>query len=355
MASLTVVACPDKFRGTATATQAAAAITAASKAESTPELSFIAQQLPMADGGEGTLEALGGPNRTTRVTGPLGQSVDAEWRLEQGGDTATAISNTAVISTAVIEMARASGLQLADGVDHNDPIAATTHGTGQLIAEAIAEGAKRIIVSLGGSATTDGGLGALEALQPLNQLRDVQLIAACDVQTKFTDAAEVFGPQKGATPAQVQQLRQRLTSLADAYQQQYGVDVTNLARAGAAGGLAGALAVCGAELVSGFELVSQEVGLPQAISDAGLVVTGEGLLDGGSFDGKVVGAVAELAAASEVPLLIVAGACDEAGLQAAGRYPQTTAVSLTETFGETRALDDTLACIQQVVSDYLRS
>ncbi len=345
MGSLTVVACPDKFRGTATATQAAAAIATACKTESTPEFSFVAKQLPMADGGEGTLEALGGPNRTSRVIGPLGKLVDAEWRLEQDDQN----------NTAVVEMARASGLQLTGGKEHNDPIAASTYGTGQLIAEAVTEGAKRIIVSLGGSATTDGGLGAFEALQPLSdsQLQNVQLVAACDVQTRFIDAAEVFGPQKGATPAQVEQLRQRLADLVNTYQQQYGVDVTNLARAGAAGGLAGALAVCGAELVSGFELVSQEVGLPQAIGNASLVVTGEGQLDQGSFEGKVVGGVAELAASNEIPLLIVAGGCDDAGLQASARYPQTTAVSLIEIFGEARAMSDTLACIQQVVSDYL--
>ena len=143
----------------------------------------------MSDGGEGLLDVLGGANRTTIVTGPLGRPVEAAWRFEH--------------RTAVIEMARASGLALAGGAEGNDPLAATTAGTGELIARAVEQGARRIIVGLGGSATTDGGLGAVEALPSPARLRTVELEVACDVRTRFVDAAAVFAPQKGAGPAQV--------------------------------------------------------------------------------------------------------------------------------------------------------
>src|SRR5205823_3062176 len=148
------------------------------------------RELPLADGGEGTLDALGGANRLSRVTGPLGEPVEAEWRLGHGD--------------AVIEMARASGLTLAGGRERNDPLAATARGTGELIAAAIAAGAERILVAVGGSATTDGGLGAVEALgwEPFR----TEVEVACDVRTPFLEAARVFGPQKGADPAQVEEL-----------------------------------------------------------------------------------------------------------------------------------------------------
>ncbi|MFM7950659.1 MAG: glycerate kinase, partial [Acidimicrobiaceae bacterium] len=139
-----VLAAVDKFRGTATAAQVATAI-----GHACWQLGHDCIERPLADGGEGTLDALGGANRTTLVTGPLGKPVQAPWRLHRG--------------TAVIEMARASGLMLAGGKQDNDPIAATTTGTGELIDAALDLGAKRIIVCLGGSATTDGGLGAVKA------------------------------------------------------------------------------------------------------------------------------------------------------------------------------------------------
>src|SRR5437773_2586993 len=129
-------------------------------------------EVPVADGGEGTLEALGGRVRTARVRGPLGEPVDAEWRMREDG--------------AVVEMARASGLTLAGGPEGNDPVQATTYGTGELIATALDEGARRVIVAVGGSATTDGGLGCVTALGP-RQLRGVDVTVACDVIIPFID------------------------------------------------------------------------------------------------------------------------------------------------------------------------
>ena len=267
-----VVAAPDKFRGTATAAQVASAIGAAAW-----EVGWECDEVPLADGGDGLLAVLGGANRSTMVHDPLGRPVEAEWRFDG--------------QTAVIEMARASGLDVVGGSDENDPVAASTRGVGELIVAAVESGARRVIVGLGGSATTDGGLGALRAISSRARLGGAELIVGCDVQTHFVDAAATFGPQKGASRAQVRLLENRLRRLVDVYRDDHGVDVCGLAGSGAAGGLAGGLAAVGATLVSGFSLVADEVGLDEHVAGADLVVTGEGFLDAESFEGKVVGGV----------------------------------------------------------------
>ena len=211
-----VVVCPDKFRGTASAAEVAAAIEAGVRRHADADAHVAC--LPVADGGEGTLEALGGPNRTSLVTGPLRTLVEAEWRL--------------VGDTAIVEMARASGLLLAGGAEGNDPLAATTAGTGELIAEAVASGARRVIVGVGGSATTDGGLGALDAMSPLARLAGVSVVVACDVRTRFCDAARIFGPQKGASPPKIELLTRRLERLVDLYHERYGIGRHRDARRG---------------------------------------------------------------------------------------------------------------------------
>ncbi|MET0489909.1 MAG: glycerate kinase [Acidimicrobiales bacterium] len=325
-----VLAAPDKFRGTATAPEVAAAM-----ARAVVDAGGTADEAPLADGGEGTLEALGGANRTTTVSGPLGDPVEAVWRLDR--------------RAAVIEMARASGLDVVGGPEGNDAVAASTYGTGELIAAAVERGAREIVVAVGGSATTDGGLGALRALEPSQRLRGIEIRVACDVRLPFVDAAEVYGPQKGASPAQVELLRRRLERLAQIYEEEYGVDVTGLAGAGAAGGLAGGLAAIGAHLEPGFDLVADAIDLDERMEGCDLVVTGEGFLDEQSFDGKVVGGVAALAAALCVPVLVVAG-------DVMDPLPQAVeAVSLTERFGGERSRLDTLACIEAVVADHLAS
>jgi glycerate 2-kinase len=244
---------------------------------------FETRRLPLADGGEGTLDALvaarGGSMRTTPVTGPLGDRVDAQWALLSDG-------------TAIVEMARASGLALVE--PRNDPLRASTRGTGELIAAALRAGARHVVVGVGGSATTDGGLAAVDALGWSLAGHDVTV--ACDVATVFLEAATVYGPQKGATPAQVSLLTRRLARLADEYRSRTGVDVTSLEGGGAAGGLAGGLAAIGARLEPGFDVVARAAGLDRALERADLVVTGEGRLDRTSFEGKVVGGVLEWAA-----------------------------------------------------------
>lgn len=332
-----ILAAPDKFKGTADAAAVASAVASAAAAAGA-----ACDPAPMADGGEGTLEALGGPNRSTTVTGPLGRPVTADWRLRDG--------------VAVIEAARASGLVVAGGAEANDPVGATTAGVGELIAAAVAAGARRVLVGVGGSATTDGGLGALEAMPSAARLRGVRIEVACDVATRFTDAAAVFAPQKGASPAQVELLTRRLERLAQMYAAERGVDVAGLPGAGAAGGLAGGLAAAGAELVSGFDLVADEIDLYGRFEGADLVVTGEGRLDASSFEGKVVGGVARLARAAGAPVWAVVGADATAGGPAGPKGEEgldLEVVDLSARFGPERALADPGRCVYEIMLERL--
>lgn len=288
-----VVVAPDKFRGSATAAEAAEAIAGAAR-----DAGVQVDAIPLSDGGEGFSSVFGGRRRTSRVHDPLRRPVDAVWCELDGG------------ATAVIEAAAASGLLLVGGPDHNDPVAASTAGTGELIAAAVKAGARRLIVGMGGSATTDGGWGALEALEPHSRLAGVRIEVGCDVETRFLDAATVFAPQKGAGPAQVELLTRRLERLAQVYRERFGVDVTGLIGSGAAGGLAGGLAALGATLRSGFDLVAEHVELSDRMEGADLVITGEGHLDEQSFQGKVVGGVVALAGELGVRVVVLAGGAD---------------------------------------------
>jgi glycerate kinase len=309
-----LLAAPDKFRGTLTAREAAAAIAAGAE-----RAGWTAVELPLADGGEGTLDVLGGGNRRTVVAGPLGETVEAAWRLEADG-------------TALIEAAQACGLTLAGGPEGNDPLRATSRGVGELIAAAVAEGATRIVVTVGGVASTDGGVGATEAVpHPLH----VPLEVACDVDARFLDAADVFAPQKGATPEQVLILRERLGKLV----------VPDLPGSGAAGGLAGGLAAIGARLLSGFDLVADRVRLDERLAEADLVVTGEGLVDATSFTGKVVGRVLECAQAAGIETLVVAGDVRPGS--------PIDAPSLVARYGPERALAEPAECLMELVETAL--
>jgi glycerate kinase len=329
-----VVAALDKFRGTATAAEACAAV-----GHACWELGVDADEVPMSDGGEGLLEVLGGANRTTRVRGPLGAPVEAPWRIDG--------------RTAVIEMARASGLALAGGAAGNDPLGATTFGTGELIDRALEEGARRIVVGLGGSATTDGGLGAVQALRSPARLRTVELEVACDVRTRFVDAAAVFAPQKGASAAQVALLTARLEQLARRYRDEYGVDVQALDGSGAAGGLAGGLAALGGRIVPGFELVAEHVELAERIAGADVVVTGEGHLDEQSLDGKVVGGICELATAAGRRVVVIAGDVDDEVADELCRRDGVAVVALVQRFGPQRPLVEPRWCIEAAAREAL--
>lgn len=340
----TVVAAFDKFRHTATALQLCGAV-----GDVAWELGWNCVSRPMADGGEGTLDVLlghGGVRRTTMVTGPLGAPVGADWLFREGAPGRR--------STAFIEMARASGLAVIGGAQNNRPLDATTRGTGELVLAALNAGAQRIVVALGGSATTDGGLGALEAMEPLVRFKGVDLLVACDVETLFVDAARVFGPQKGATPAQVALLTRRLESLADSYERERGVDVRNVVGGGAAGGLAGGLVSIGARLQSGFSLIADEVGLHDALDSADLVITGEGFLDTESFNGKVVGGVVDVARRAGVGVVVVCGGREE-GLVIPDECRDTirAVFVLSDRFGKDRSWSDPLGCIRDLGAELL--
>jgi glycerate kinase len=336
-----LLAVPDKFKGTATAGAVAAAMAAGARA-----CGWAATELPMSDGGEGLLEVMGGANRRTVVRGPLGAAVTASWRFEEEA------SDGSAPATAVIEMSQAAGLVLAGGRRHNDAVAASTIGVGELILSAVAAGARRLVVGCGGSATTDGGCGALSVLKGAEALAGAEMIVACDVKAGFVQAAERFAPQKGASPAQVALLERRLGELADRYEGSFGLDVRHLEGAGAAGGLAGGLAAIGGALVSGFELVASFLGLGDRMAAADAVATGEGSLDDQSFDGKVVGGIAPRR--GDLPVLCVAGGATVEGRRAAAALGLDV-VSLSERYGAGEAMARPLELVADVVAQWLGS
>jgi glycerate kinase len=281
--------------------------------------------MPVGDGGEGTMDALvsalGGELRSATVSDPLGRPVEARFGLVDGG------------RTGVVEMAEASGLKLV-AEDERDAFAASTRGTGELIAAAVGAGAREVIVAVGGSATTDGGAGALEALDEARV--EPPLTVVCDVRTAWEDAPRVFGPQKGASDARtIKRLEGRLDKLAaSAPRDPRGVPMT-----GCAGGLSGGLwAFRGAKLVPGAAYVLDAVGFDDAMRAARFVVTGEGRLDAQTLEGKVCAEVATRARQGGVACHAVVGtndlddfrarvldfglvfeATDEAALEAAGK------------------------------------
>ena len=323
-----VLAAVDKFRGTATAHEVAAAI-----GDACWDLGHEIVELPLADGGEGLLEVFGGSNRHHRVTGPLGTPIEAGWRLNG--------------RTAIIEMAQAAGLERDGGAAANRPLDATTAGVGELILHAVSAGAKKVIVGLGGSATTDGGLGAVQAIGSSGRLNGVNLRIACDVTTTFVDAARIFGPQKGATPAQVDLLTGRLQRLIQMYENDFGVNVADISGSGAAGGLAGGLVALGGVIEPGFDLVADEVGLYDSIDHADIIITGEGHLDAQSFEGKVVGGIERLAAERNLPVVVICGVADD---EVANRLPT---YSLTDRYGIEAATSQTKRLIGDTTREIL--
>jgi glycerate kinase len=274
--SLPVLVAPDSFKGTFSAREAAAAM-----AKGLRDAGREVHELPVADGGEGTMDvlvsALGGDVRRLSVSDPLGRPVEAAFALLPDG-------------SAVVEMAQASGLSLVDEPER-DAWAASTRGTGELIVAAVEAGASHVIVTVGGSATSDGGAGALEALREadLTGRSAIEMDVVCDVRVPFEQAPSVFGPQKGADPAMVERLERRLDELAETFPR----DPRGEPMTGCAGGLSGGLwAACGARLVPGAAYVLDAIGFDPLMRESGFVVTGEGSLDEQTLQGKIVGEVA---------------------------------------------------------------
>jgi glycerate kinase len=264
-----VLVAPDKFKGTFSAAEAAKAIASGLRASGRE-----AEELPVADGGEGTAAALGGTPVPAPSHDALGRPVETFFSWLDDGH------------TAVVEAAAASGLwRLAP--DELDPLAATSAGTGELIAAAIDAGARHVIVACGGTATVDGGRGMLEALGEVP--RGTRFTAVCDVRTPWEEAAAVFGPQKGADRAAVTKLRRRLASRASKMRQ----DPRGVPMTGCGGGISGALwSELGAELTAGPSYVLDSIGFDERMRRAPFVVTGEGRLDESTLAGKAVAEVA---------------------------------------------------------------
>ncbi|MYN45864.1 glycerate kinase [Pseudoduganella sp. FT93W] len=322
-----IVIAPDSFKESLSALEVASEIEAGFR-QIYPHADYC--KLPMADGGEGTVQALidasGGQRIVCQVAGPLGQPVTAFYGLMGDGQ------------TAVIEMAAASGLELLTP-EQRDALHASTYGTGQLIRAALDAGARRFILGVGGSATNDGGAGMLQALgarlrdgdgqelaaggAALAQLATIDLAQfdarlaecsfqiACDVDNPLVGpagASAVFGPQKGASPAQVQQLDAALQRYADVLASQFGQQVAQLPGAGAGGGIAAAMLVfLRGRMRPGVEIVAQAAGLAEAIASADLVLTGEGRIDGQSVHGKTPVGVARLARQYGKPVIAIGG------------------------------------------------
>jgi glycerate 2-kinase len=288
-----VLVAPDSFKGTFSAAQVSEAIGRGLTAEG-----IKVDLCPVADGGEGTLEALAGALRCELrevvAHDPLGRPVQATYGLGRLADGQT---------VAVIETAAASGLGLV-AAQERDAVAASTYGTGELIAAAAREGAAVIYLGVGGSATTDGGAGAIEAIERGGGLREAKLVVLCDVRTRFSDAARVFAPQKGATPAEVRSLARRLDRMAERLAR----DPRGVAMTGAAGGLSGGLwAACGAELRPGAAFVLDALGFDARMRDARAVITGEGKLDEQSLAGKLISEIATRARQAGVPCHAIVG------------------------------------------------
>jgi len=288
----TFLVAPDSFKGTLTAGQVAEALAAGLAEAGVP-----ADVCPVADGGEGTLAALGAAFGcrlvTATVSDPLGRPVAAPLGL----------GSAAGRPVAVVECAAASGLSLVAPRDR-DAVAASTYGTGELIAAAVAAGAETVYVGVGGSATTDGGAGAIEAIEMSGGLGDSRLVVLCDVRTAFADAARVFAPQKGADAGAVAFLTRRLDELA----QRLPRDPRGRPMTGAAGGLSGGLwAAFGAELVAGASFVLDTVDFDRRMRAARAVVTGEGRLDEQSLAGKLISEIATRARQAGVPCHAVVG------------------------------------------------
>jgi glycerate 2-kinase len=349
-----VLIAPDCYGGSLSAVEAAEAIAAGwRKARPDDDLT----RAPQSDGGPGFVDVIAsrlGQRRTLRVSGPLDADVRADWVFDPAGP-----------SSAYLESAQACGLALLGGPPTpQTATAAHTRGVGQLIAAALDEGAARIVVGLGGSATTDGGRGMAKALGGLQRARDrlagVELIAATDVEHPLLGpmgAARVFGPQKGADDNTVALLERRLTAWAVELDAVAGHPLGDLPGGGAAGGLGAALLALGARRESGAAVIAARTRLADDLGAADLLITGEGRLDDQSLHGKVISALAAGAAGRGIPVVVLAGqvALNGPTLRAAGI---SAAFALVDYAGSVRlAMDDAanqLAGLAQSVASQVK-
>lgn len=311
-----VIAC-DSYKGCLSSSEVAGAA-AKGVAEVYPDCEIV--RLAVADGGEGTVDALvetlGGHLEWAEVSDPLGRLVKAAYGI--AGD------------LAIIESAAACGLTLLTKEERN-PLITTTKGLGELILAAIGKGCRRFLIGLGGSATNDGGMGMISADGFLERARGMKFTVACDVDTPYIGAhgaSRVFGPQKGASEEDVEILEERLRGYALKILADTGIDVSDMAGAGAAGGLGGAFrAYLGAELKRGVDLVLDQIGFDSIIDGADLVITGEGCSDYQTLKGKTAAGVLERAKRKGVPVMLVSGAIRDGQMLRDGGFGVIAAAS----------------------------
>ncbi len=337
---LSILLAPDSLKGSLSAPQACIALENGAR-RALNEVQSAVTHIPLADGGEGTLESLlravGGTLHTQQVRNPLGETIDAQWAQLVDG-------------RAVIEMAQASGLTLIPS-EQRDALRASSHGTGELMRAALDAGCRQILIGIGGSATTDGGTGALQALgahfvdehgyelppggEALSRLAGIDLTnldarlpetsieVLCDVTNPLhgeQGAAFIYGPQKGATPEDVLELDAALQNYADVASQVLGHDYRETPGAGAAGGMGfGLIAFCGAKLVSGIDKVLSIAHFGEKLETADLVLTAEGAIDAQTLSGKALYGIAQRAAAAKdgagVPVIAFGGAVKLSGAE----------------------------------------
>ena len=370
-----IVIAPQEFKGSLTAIEIARSIEVGVK-RAIPDAATVLA--PVADGGDGTLQALvdssGGRIESATVTGPLGEDVEAEWGALGDG------------KSAVIEMARSSGLALVD-LDARDPRRATTRGVGELIAAALNANQSKFIIGIGGSATNDGGAGMMQAMGASlldsdgrelgpggaalakldridvsnldDRVQSASVVVACDVNNPLcgpTGASAVFGPQKGATPEIVAELDAALSHFADIMERDLGADVRERAGAGAAGGLgAGLMALLNAELRAGVDIVLDAVGLEDQLDGADLVITGEGQIDASTIFNKAPVGVARLASERGIPVIALSGSLGEGyeGVHELGIDAVFTLVDRPMTLDE--ALADTDRLVSSLAEEATRA
>lgn len=327
-----VVVATDKFRATATADDLRSTIRAALGER------FACDEVALSDGGEGFRGAFLGETVDLRVRGPWGEVHVAPMTLVRVGEE----------RLAVIEVAEIVGRGFRDA-SSREAMAASSAGVGDALINAAAHGVERIVVGCGGSATSDGGEGCYEVWRAAGIA--VALTAATDITATFLGALR-YATQKGVDSVDLPVIERRLRRVAARYARECGRDVVDVARTGAAGGLAGAIFALGGELVSGFDEVAKVSHLSERISSADVVITGEGRLDAGSLEGKVVGGVCAMTAPTQ-RVLVVCGVTQGGAVRELGRrFPWVRVEDLVARFGERRAHEETLACVADVVSDF---
>jgi glycerate kinase len=333
---MTVFIAPDKFRGTATSREIVEAVTERCHERGVPTDAQV-----MSDGGEGFRSAFPGDTKSFRVSDPWGTPVIVE--------ITTFVSPWGRLG--VFEMAEVIGRHIVTHPTGEQALQASSAGVGELIREAQSLQLDGLLVGCGGTASSDGGAGCYDVLR--SEALTIPMTVATDVTTSFSGAVS-FAEQKGVRQEDLQLVAKRLTELRELYQRERGIDVEMLDRAGAGGGVPGALAALGAQLVSGFDAVASNVHLLDRLKKAELVVTGEGRFDHGSLEGKVVSGVVRLADPS-TPVLVICGSVDDKAKEIfLCQHSNVQVVSLEDRFGTLKAHEQTAQCVADVVDAIMK-